>query len=293
VGDAVFGEEANWDRVNRVRTFANMADRSLDGDAIADPAATLDPQGNPIAANYRNFRTNPLFAAAGPTVRDVVQQNRADCWLMAPLGAIAQQNPHMIRHLVADAGDGTYLVRLGDNFYRVDADLPTWGAANPTPRNAGLGQQNSLWVAVVEKAYAHFLTAGADHSYRSLDNDNAAGAARAFGLRDVGEVAYGPIHTRDAAGNLVWNGSFQTAAALANRIRDQWLAGRNAVICTDAVVPAGSPLIAGHCWVVTGYITNGAGDVDSILLYNPWGMTQVVTLQQMFDAGGWLTWGTA
>ena len=65
-----------------------------------------------------------------------------------------------MRRLVADLGDGTYAVRFyrdGQAYYvRVDADL--WVAPNGKPKYARFGKQNSLWVPIVEKAYAFFRT---------------------------------------------------------------------------------------------------------------------------------------
>ena len=43
---------------------------------------------------------------------------------MATLSATAQSSRRNVRQLVVDFGDGTYGVHLGNNFYRVDADLP-------------------------------------------------------------------------------------------------------------------------------------------------------------------------
>ena len=63
-------------------------------------------------------------------------------------------NPHAIRQHVADFGDGTYGVHLGNNFYRVDNDLPVASASATSPAYAGLGREGSMWAAVIEKAYA-------------------------------------------------------------------------------------------------------------------------------------------
>ena len=66
----------------------------------------------------------------------------------------------MIQQLVVDLGDGTYAVHLeksilnNNKFYRVDADLPVANDGDTVPQFAGLGAEDSLWVALVEKAYA-------------------------------------------------------------------------------------------------------------------------------------------
>jgi Calpain family cysteine protease/RTX calcium-binding nonapeptide repeat (4 copies) len=286
--DSMYGVDLSQDRFQRVRQFANGADRTLDGDMIADPNATIDPDGNMIAENYQNFAGRPLFADAGPTLWDVNQQNRGDCWMLATAASVANGRPNAIRHMVADAGDGTYLVRLGDSFYRMDADLPTWSSSFDL-NNAGLGQQDSMWVPIVEKAYAHYLTGGADHSYRSLDGDNPAGAAVAFGLTAVNQEMYGTIFNPDTNDTTLY-GSID---GLGNQIWSQWTAGQSVTICTDTFVPDGSPLFANHCYAVTGVFLDSEGNVNSIRLFNPWGSELVVSVEDVYYAGVWVTWGTA
>lgn len=45
-------------------------------------------------------------------------------------------------------------MRIGDSFYRIDDDLPVTADNSPTPAYAQLGAENSLWVALLEKAHA-------------------------------------------------------------------------------------------------------------------------------------------
>ena len=134
--------------VHYISRFSNGADRSLDGEEIADPTdagATL------------NFANRPLFGSGGPQRDDVVQGAADDGWLLAPLGAAAKAKPDSIRQSVASLGDGTYAVRLfsasgGAQYYRVDADLSVSG------RNlayAAMGHDDSLWAAIIEKAFTH------------------------------------------------------------------------------------------------------------------------------------------
>ena len=290
--DNVQGADAVQDEVHRVRVFQNGADRTLDGDNIADPNATLDPFGNVIAANYQRFAGRPLFANAGPSNLDVTQQDRGDCWIMATAATVANDSPQKVRRMVADAGDGTYLVKLGANYYRVDADLPTSGAGTG-PRNAGLGVQDSMWVAVVEKAYAHFRTGGANHAYSSLDNGDPADAARAFNLAGVGQRTYGVIDTTDAMGRVTSTTTVGSSAELGDEIRTRFNLVRNVTICTDGFLPGGNPLSRSHCWAVTGFDTDVEGNVTSVRLRNPWGSNLTVSVADMYAAGVWVTWGNA
>ncbi len=261
------------DTINSVVGFANGADRTLNGDAIADPTD---------GKNYKNFSNNWLFANSGPSQHDVDQQALGDCWLMAPMSAVALDNPGQIREFVADFGDGTYGVRLGGNFYRVDGDLPTWSAGSTDQQYAGLGIENSLWVAIVEKAYTHFRTGA--NTYASLANGDPADALRAYGLGSVGENYFA---------------ASSSDASLANDIYSHWNSFQNTVICTGAVTAA-SGLVGSHCYSVVNVWRDGSGNVTSVELRNPWGSDDTsgnpfVTLSaaQLGACEIWVAWGNA
>jgi len=165
VMDATTAEKAT--NLHKIRDFANGADRTLNGDDIVDPAGQ---------AHYRNYADCPLFPTTGPTLDDVDQGLDGDCWLLSALGALAQTDPNAIRQTVVSLGDGTFAVRLGgENYYRVDADLPGQyvdfglpGVSIWTLKYAKLGTERSLWVAIVEKAYAYYRVAP-NYMYQTLE----------------------------------------------------------------------------------------------------------------------------
>jgi hypothetical protein len=134
----------------------------------------LDPIADSAYYTKKNFSANPLFATSGPSVNDIVQGAVGDCYFVSALAAIAKTNPNRIRQLVVDLGDGTYAVDFHkggqDAAVRVDADL--WVSGN-TPVYAGLGAQGSLWVAIIEKAYALFKNE--QGTYASINGGNGAG----------------------------------------------------------------------------------------------------------------------
>jgi Ca2+-binding RTX toxin-like protein len=261
------------DTINSVIGFSNGADRTLNGDAIADPTD---------GTNYKSFSNNWLFANSGPSQHDIDQQAVGDCWLMAPMSAIALDNPGHIREFVADFGDGTYGVRLGGNFYRVDGDLPTWSSGSTDQVYAGLGLENSLWVAIVEKAYTHFRTGA--NTYASLANGDPQDALRAYGLTSVGENYYA---------------ASSSDTTLANDIYNRWNSFQNTVICTGAVTAA-SGLVGNHCYSVVNVWRDGSGNVTSIELRNPWGGDDTsgnpfvtLTAAQLGACEIWVAWGVA
>jgi hypothetical protein len=232
------------DMLQEVASFANGADRSLNGDRIADPAT---------GKNYRAFEGSPLFATRGPAMSDVDQGGLSDCYLLAGLSAIARDSPHALRQNVVDFDDGTYGVRLGDDFYRVDNDLPVASSASSRPAYAGLGAQNSMWVAIVEKAFAHYRRGA--NSYASLEDGWSIEVNRAFRAASVGER---------------WINSYSSAAAMATDVANLAAAGQAVTIGFLGTSVGGAPLVMNHMYALASIERNSSGAVASITLRNPW-----------------------
>jgi Ca2+-binding RTX toxin-like protein len=182
------------EKVQAVEAFANGADRTLNGDTIADPVTGFGIGFGTLV----NFAANPLFGPSGPVSDDVQLGSMwGDSWLLSPLQAMTVNNKHAIRQMVADFGDGTYGVKLGNNFYRVDADLWSY-SGGPSMCFAQLGGlEGSLWVALIEKAYASYRTGA--NSYASLINGNPKDALNAYNTTlSVGEAQYTPTSSSSA-----------------------------------------------------------------------------------------------
>lgn len=254
-----------------VQSFANGADKTLDGDAIADPTDGI---------NYKKFASSPLFATAGPTELDVDQGSLGDCWLMAAMGAVARTNQNTVRQTVVDLGDGTYAVRLGGSkYYRVDADLPTLSATSWTPSYAGLGVQGSLWCALVEKAYTYYRTGA--NTYASI-----AGGVGAQGLPGLNATGVGEKYFS----------TYANGQAILNDIASKLSAGK-ALTCGFDKVSTGAPVIAGHEYTVIGVNRDAANNVISVTLRNPHGPSGsaaavTVTGAQLFAYVGSIAWGS-
>jgi len=269
ISDATASELAT--NVHRVRSFANRADRTLDGDRIADPTDGTE---------YKNFADRPLFAVAGPTANDIDQGSLGDCWLLASMGAMAQANPNAVRQTVVDLGDGTYAVRLGgSSYYRVDADLPTRSATSWTPVYGGLGVDNSLWAAIVEKAFADYRTGA--NTYASLASGPGTEGLRGVNGQSVDWKAFD---------------EYGSAQGLVNDIASKFDSGR-AVVCGIGTVGGGASLIGNHAYTVVGVNRNAAGTVVSVILRNPHGpagpASVTVTRAQLYACVGDVSWGSA
>ena len=214
---------------------------------LADPAVT------DYRVGYGNFADRPLFADTGPGANDVYQGAVGDCYLLAVLSSVAGVNQDRIEQSVCELGDGTYAVhfrRGGNKFVRVDADLPTWNGTD-VPAYAGLGRQDSTWVAVMEKAYVTLRSA--QNSYASLDGGWMRESYLALGMK-----------SRSYAG--------APPADLLVKVLEYELAFGKSVTYATVNTPApGAPLIGNHAYYVVGLEYAPSGAVTGIRLRNPWG----------------------
>jgi hypothetical protein len=145
-------------------------------------AAATDPTAT---GTYTSFTGDPLFSDSGPAEGDVVQGSLNDCYFLANLAAIARTDPNRIRQSICDLGDGTYAVEFTNasgalEYVRVDGLLPTSSAQTIY---AALGAQNSLWVGLIEKAYA-VVRDGTD-TYNSIATGTPGTVLQQLGASNV------------------------------------------------------------------------------------------------------------
>jgi len=292
--DTVADFVAASDADNLVDRFANGADRTLDGDRIAGPT---DPANNPLV----DFASNPLFSTNGPKGTDVIQGPRFATGLFsfqpkdytgvgAALAALTRDtdpvNSWLIRRAMVDFGDGTYGVRLENSFYRIDARLPaTMSLAGvDRPYYAELGAQNSIWVALAEKALAMYIPLGTGvFSYAALKDSHAGGVTevtdvfRAFG--DVAPQIYigvdAPIVGLTQALNTFSSGGSYLTVSLADSSdsgfrQGAWqegTLGRKFVTFAWGATPDYTTPMVYTVWAVE----TSNNQVTAVILRNPWG----------------------
>jgi hypothetical protein len=225
--------------------------KELNGQRLRDPAVT----GGTFP--YSAFSDRPLFSDSGPSINDVTQGYVGDCYFLSTLSAAAKADPNIIRQSVVDLGDGTFAVQFGaagsaKSFYRVDNDLATYSWSTTTPTYAKLGQNNSMWVAIMEKAFT-FYRQGTG-TYASI---SAGWMSEAFSA--IGQNA-----------SSIWTGSISSSSKLLSQIQSLLDAG-NAVTFAVNSVPAGVPLVGDHAYTVDAVTVNSKGRL-SIRLRNPWGV---------------------
>jgi hypothetical protein len=217
-----------------------------------DGADLPDPPGDP-AFPYERFSDYPLFSDRGPTGSDVVQGFTGDCYLMSVFMSVADLNPGRIRQSVVDLGDGTYAVQFGKGrarkTVRVDGDLPAW-PGDGMPAYAGLGVGGSMWVAVMEKAYATYRRGG--QGYAGLDTGWMKESYAALGVSSRSVRA-------------------RTDTGLMQYLQSELLQGRSVTFAT-VEPPAGTPLVGLHAYAVVGVDADAAGNLVGLRLRNPWGV---------------------
>ncbi|MBX9623022.1 MAG: hypothetical protein K2X82_04330 [Gemmataceae bacterium] len=125
---------------------------------------------------------------------------------------------------------------------------------NDLPGYAGLGKESSLWVAVAEKAYAHYRTGA--NTYASLSGGWGVDVNRAFGA---------------AASGSRYFGTTSDGAELAEFVARKWEA-KGAVTIGFLRVGSGVPIVGSHMYSVASVARDAAGKVVSITVRNPWGV---------------------
>jgi hypothetical protein len=240
--------ESSAGALHRVKSFSGGVSTTLSSIKLSDPALTSS------ASSYANFSTRPLFSKYGPKVEDVTQGQLGDCYLLASLASVAKVNPELIRQTIADLGDGTYAVQFmvgtTRTFVRVDADLPVNSSSQVA--YAQLGQQSSLWVAIMEKAYAFFRSTSA--SYASIEGGYMGDVYDDMGL----------------ANDSIFSAS--SGQSLLQQLKDALAAGEAVTFGTKSTITSGIPVVGGHAYLVDQVTVDSTGGVTGLRLKNPWGV---------------------
>lgn len=245
-------DESNLDYVNRVSRFANGADLSLNGDNLADPAVNTTYTSGWVYASHRD---KPLFPFTGPRLTDIRQRSSSDCKIVATLAGMANNtvsgNAWPVRRAMTEFGDGTFGVRLGDSFYRVDGDLPmkngSFGSSAP-------GTDNAIWAAIAEKAICYHLprTAG-QIQWQDLFSIAPHDVMMAFGAQTADSPLIGE--------------RYSSATDMANKLLASFNNYENVTFTFNNCSTVGGV----HAYCMIGVNRAANGTVASIIFYNPWG----------------------
>lgn len=144
--------------IHSVASFAGGVSKAL-GASLANPKDA----GTTAKQNLSLF-------GAGPVAADVNQGSVGDCYLLSSLAAFANQDPQVIQNSAVDLGDGTYAVEFQS------AGKPVYVRVNNSFTVGGFGgflyahpgANNTIWAAVMEKAFAYFRTGA--NTYASINS---------------------------------------------------------------------------------------------------------------------------
>jgi len=271
--------EASSGAVHRVSGYYNIpvvtgktaAAKAKSAQAAA--AALAQEPGVDAGITYASFSSDPIFSSAGPSENDIYQGQVGDCYYLSVLSSVAKVDPARISQSILDLGNGYVLVALNHNgstaYVHEDESLPVY--SDGTLAYAGLGAQNSTWVALMEKAWCYVRTSVV--SYDSIDSGWMDEAYSALGGR--------PASTYSAT----------NAASLLNLNEKDLTAGQGVTFATvSGDVPDG--MLSSHAYTVDSVGLNAKGVASTLTLRNPWGCGAdgtgngyiTITAAQAYDA---------
>jgi hypothetical protein len=206
-----------------------------------------DPTLTGYASQYANFSNYSVFSN-GPQYNDIRQGSVGDCYYLAALSSLAQQDPMILRQMVTSLGDGTFAVRFYSGsqevYLRIDGDLPVTGGGSLA--YARLSPQSEIWVPLVEKAYAFFRYG--QNSYSSISG----------GWMDT-------VYRQVTGGSAEFRYTSGTLSSLATYLRTQLAAGH--AVTLGSYSGATGPVVGSHAYQVVSI-----DDDNYVTVYNPWGV---------------------
>ena len=204
---------------------------------------------------------------------DVRQGGLGDCYLLASLAAVANQNPNLIRNAITENRNAqgeveSYTVRLYTRDERghlqpqdIKVDAKEFSQSAAQSGDTSATGQEELWVKIVEKAYAQAKGSygnighggwpeDATEALTGVNADSHGTADRTFADLQADLAAHKPV--------TVWTAPGQSEAGL----------------------------VGNHAYAVVGTkIENGQ---EMVKLYNPWGGSHPGQVDAAGD-GGWIT----
>lgn len=222
----------------------------------------------------------------GISTEDVKQGKLGTCYLHASLAGYAQKQPEAIEDSFHDNGDGTWTVRIYQNdkadYVTVDRQLPTdhltgnFIYASSPSNGKTWSDQNELWVALYEKAYAQMNESGqieqdGQNHFQGIASGNMVDSIEHINNEDTKETKTSDLSKNNLislvdSDEIVTFG-FEKSVATDPRHGD----------------PALSNAVPNHAYVVTQY------DRSSKLfhLFNPWGKEHLnLTFEQLQSLKG-------
>jgi fibronectin type 3 domain-containing protein len=239
--------------VHRVGTLAGNVSKAV-GASLPNPTDS----GGTMVINASLF-------GSGPLASDVNQGAVGDCYYIAALAAFATSRPSVIQEAAVDMGDGTYIVKFtragSPVFVRVSSQIPTAGGSNF--RYARPGAAGTVWVPIMEKAFAYFRSGA--NTYASINAGWMGEAYTALGVNS----------------STVWLNTSVTEQSLFTMLSGDMAAGRAVTFGTFSTSPN---LVGGHAYSLVSAVRD-AGGIARYTVRNPWGVSGT----SIENSGGYAT----
>jgi len=229
-------------------------DPSFD-DVGGDSANTKDGKRTDLGwAEYPNGR---LWGDDGNISSDDLRQGAlGDCWWLAGMGAIADQNPEIIKQMIKQNANGTYTVTFGDGEQvTVTPDLVVNSNNSPAFSNP---QNGVMWPAILEKAYAE-----KEGSFGEIEGGWPGDAMETITGDDSGDVP-SMLQTEEFLSGMLENGNAIGVTTPGDK-KDSYYE-----------LESGDSLVGNHAYVVKE-IKDG-----KVTLYNPWGQQHATLTMDEF-----------
>ena len=215
---------------------------------------------------------------------DVRQGSIGDCWLLAGLSALVSQYPEWLRSIMCENRDGSFSVRLGNRWIKVDGMVPFFCTKEGLVSPVGVSSRDpkELWPAIMEAAFVPALYECRDENIVRF----LVGKRKRMGAIPW---AKGESWVDLSGGWPKW--TFQVLFGLEDfpgfRINPSWYSDaviesclssptRRVVACagtstekTDAHQSDG--IVYGHAYAITGTARHPRTGKFLVRLYNPWG----------------------
>jgi hypothetical protein len=243
---------------------------------VAKPAAPKNAGTAPP-----RFDAGDLYGRGGPSARDINQDDIGDCYFVATLGAVANQNPQAIRDAISyNPRTQSFNVTLHQNGRPVTVNVTQADLNYNVARNGGssvdnTGRDGPVWPAVMETAYA-----------KLLDSNHADGLKQGFDRLDEGGKARNAMEvvTGSRGRDFTYSkGMFESENAALDRLGRQVDAalanGRPLTLSTDPERRSLSDWLAGREGTQDGladnhvYVVEDVSKVNGewqVTLRNPW-----------------------
>ncbi len=218
-----------------------------------------------------------------PDYKSVKQGGLGDCYFIAPLAALAKQDPQKVKDMITENKDGTYTVTFPSGDV-MTVDAPT----DSQVAKYGTSGKDGLWFPVMEKAYVQLRKKQAIDAEQKEQDELPPGKLKSIGpvidktLYNVdpeSQIDYGDISGGHAAGPIdVLTGDGARTEKMENTTADQTGKALEQSLSTGKVVVAAiagkvtdnqkkSGLPTGHAYSVVGYDPA----TKTVTLRNPWG----------------------